>query len=458
MMRRVVEWVNRRVGGTSFTRRTLNKIFPDHWSFMLGEVALYCFLVLVATGTYLSFLFHPGTQDVTYHGRYSPLVGVHMSQAYESTIKLSFDERAGLLMRQVHHWAALVFLFAILLHLLRVYFTGAYRRPREINWFIGLSMLILAMFNGFTGYSLPDDLLSGTGLRIAHSILISVPFAGQWLAFLIFGGEFPGQQISNRLFVTHILLVPGLLLALLTVHLAIVWRQKHTHFPGRGRRDDNVVGSRLWPTYMVRSIGLALFVAGVLFVLGAVMQINPVWLYGPYDPAAVTTAAQPDWYMGWIEGALRLAPALRWQPFGYRMPELILPAMILPLVTFAGLYLWPAIDKRLTKDHAEHHLLQRPRDHPVRTAFGVAVLAFYFVLFVGGGQDVIAQQIDWPIESVTWTLRGLLIGLPLVLGALTYKLCRDLTADQSFEEFADGGEEPVGPTELPEGDPTLVDR
>jgi ubiquinol-cytochrome c reductase cytochrome b subunit len=457
MIRRILEWTNRRVGGTSFTRKTLNKVFPDHWSFMLGEVALYCLVVLVGTGTYLALLFHPGPNDVVYDGRYGPLVGIHMSEAYESTVRLSFDVRAGLLIRQVHHWAALVFIFAVLMHLCRVYFTGAYRRPREINWFVGLTMLILAMFNGFTGYSLPDDLLSGTGLRIAHSILVSIPFVGNWLAFLMFGGEFPGRQISERLFVTHVLLVPGLLIGLVIVHLAIVWRQKHTQFPGVGRRDDNVVGSRLWPTYMVRSIGLLLLVAGALFIVGALFQINPIWLFGPYQPSEVSTAAQPDWYMGWIEGALRLAPAIRWRFLGYRAPELLLPAVVLPVVTFAALYLWPAIDARLTGDREEHHLLQRPRDHPVRTSFGVAVLAFYLVLFIGGGQDVIAQQIDVRIDAVTWTLRGLLVVLPLVSAAVAYKMCLDLGREQSFDEFASGGEPPVGPTDPTPDDPTPHD-
>jgi ubiquinol-cytochrome c reductase cytochrome b subunit len=456
MMRRIVEWANRRLGGTSFTRKTLNKIFPDHWSFMLGEVALYCFVVLVGTGTYLSFLFHPGAEEVVYHGRYEPLNGVRMSQAYRSTVEMSFDVRAGLLMRQVHHWTALIFLFAILLHLCRVYFTGAYRRPREINWVIGLTMFILAILNGFTGYSMPDDLLSGTGLRIAHSIVVSIPFIGQWLAFLVFGGEFPGTEISTRLFVSHVLLVPGLIVGLLGAHLAVVWRQKHTHFPGAGRRDDNVVGSRLWPTYMVRSLGLFLVVAGTMFVLGALIQINPIWLYGPYDPAAVTTAAQPDWYMGWIEGALRLAPMIRVHLFGYRFPEVLVPAVVLPAVTFTGLFLWPAIEKRLTHDRREHHLLQRPRDHPVRTSFGVAVLTFYLVLFVGGGQDVIAQQLDWRIEAVTWTLRGLLIGLPLLSGAVAYKLCGDLRRETPLDEFERSGEPPVGPTELPHGDASIT--
>ncbi len=458
MIRRLVAWLDRRLGGTSFTRKALDKIFPDHWSFMLGEVALYCLVVLIGTGTYLALFFHPGPDDVVYHGSYAPLDGVVMSEAYRSTIRTSFDVPSGLLFRQVHHWAALLFLFAIVLHVCRIYFTGAYRRPREINWVIGVTMLILAILNGFTGYSLPDDLLSGTGLRIAHSIVVSIPLVGQWIASLLFGGEYPGPEISTRLFVTHVMLVPGLLVALVGAHLAVLWRQKHTQFPGQGRRNDNVVGSRLWPTYAVRSLGLLFLVTGTTFLLGALAQINPVWLYGPYDPAAVSTAAQPDWYMGWIEGALRLMPPLRLHVFGYRVPELLVPAVLLPAATFVGLYLWPWIDKLLTRDRAEHHLVQRPRDHPVRTAFGAAVLTFYVVLVVGGGQDVLAQLLDWRLEALTWALRALLVAGPVLAALVTYRLCRDLADDVPLDEYTSGGEAPIGPTELPAGDASLTER
>jgi ubiquinol-cytochrome c reductase cytochrome b subunit len=439
---RVVRWFDDRLGGTRFTRKTLDKVFPDHWSFMIGEVALYCLIVLILTGVYLTFFFHPSAQQVTYNGAYGPLHGVSMSEAYRSTVALSFDVRAGLVIRQIHHWTALVFVGAIVVHLCRIFFTGAFRRPRELNWVIGITLLLLAIANGFAGYSLPDDLLSGTGVRIMYSVLLSVPLVGTGLAFLIFGGEFPANDITSRLYVIHVLIVPAAIVALLSIHLAVVWRQKHTQFPGRARREDNVVGSRLWPTYALRSLGLFGVVTGVLCLLGGLAQINPVWLYGPYEPSAVSTAAQPDWYLGWLEGALRLMPAFRLHLFGYRVPELVVPAVIFPMVTFALLYLWPAIEKRVTHDTAEHHLLDRPRDRPVRTAIGVGVLAFYIVLLVGGGQDLIAQRLNVSIEPVTWALRIALLVLPLASAWLAYRLCRDLARDETRRLAAEGEEPP----------------
>src|SRR3954447_5941276 len=308
MIKRLSRWFDDRITVSKFGRSALNKVFPDHWSFMLGEIALYAFLVLVLTGIFLTFFFEPSLKQVTYTGSYGPLHGIEMSAAYASVVNLSFDVRAGLVMRQTHHWAALVFIASIVAHLCRIFFTGAFRRPHEINWIIGVTMLLLAIANGVTGYSLPDDLLSGTGLRIMYSIVLSIPVVGTWLAFLVFGGEFPSGSIVSRLFVIHIFIVPVALFGLLGAHLAILWRQKHTQFAGRKRAERNVVGSRFWPKYAIKSVGLFAIIAGVLAGLGGLAQINPVWLYGPFDPAAVSTAAQPDWYVGWLEGALRLAP------------------------------------------------------------------------------------------------------------------------------------------------------
>jgi ubiquinol-cytochrome c reductase cytochrome b subunit len=421
-------WVDDRLGTSRFLRHSLKKVFPDHWSFMLGEVALYSLVLLIATGAFLTFFFQPSAHEVTYHGSYAALNGVKMSEAYRSTVHLSFDVRAGLVIRQMHHWAALLFLGAIVLHLCRIFFTGAFRRPRELNWIVGVSLLVLALFNGFTGYSMPDDLLSGTGLRIAYSIALSVPFIGSWLAFLVFGGEFPAAAIIPRLFVIHILFIPALIVGLLTAHMAILWRQKHTQFPGPGRRDDNVVGSHLWPTYAARSVGLFALIAAVTAALGGLAQINPVWLYGPFKPAAVSTAAQPDWYLGWTEGALRLFPAIRLHVFGLRVPEVFFPGVLLPGITFGVLLVWPFIEQRFTKDRAAHHLLDRPRDRRWRTSLGVAVFTFYVVLFLAGGQDIYAQKLGVSIEPVTWTLRVAVVVLPLALGAFAWKLCTDLAA------------------------------
>jgi ubiquinol-cytochrome c reductase cytochrome b subunit len=427
---RVGRWVDARLRVSHFARTALNKVFPDNWSFMLGEVALYCFVILVLTGVYLTFFFTPSGREVVYQGSYRPLQGVRMSEAYESTIRLSFDVRAGLVFRQIHHWSALLFLAAIVTHLCRVFFTSAFRRPREINWMVGVTLLLLALLNGFAGYSLPDDLLSGTGLRIAYSIVLAIPLAGTWLAFMLFGGTFPSETIITRLFVVHILLVPAAIAVFLSAHLAILWRQKHTQFAGPGRSERNVVGSHLWPTYAARSIGLLAAIFAVVSALGGLAQINPVWLYGPYKPYAVSTAAQPDWYMGWLEGALRLFPGWRIHLGGFRISELFWPGVFLPGVTFGLLYVWPFMEQRVTKDRGEHHLLDQPRHRPARTSVGVGVLTFYIVLFFAGAQDIIAQHLAVSVPSVTYTFRALIFILPLLAALLAWRLCHDLTGSE----------------------------
>ena len=429
-------WLDDRLRGSHFLHRALNKVFPDHWSFMLGEIAMYSFAILVATGTFLAFFYSPSVNEVVYRGPYEPLRGVEMSEAFRSVLRLSFEVRAGLVMRQIHHWAALVFLAAIVTHLCRVFFTGAFRRPREINWIIGITLLILAIYNGFSGYSLPDDLLSGTGLRIAYSIALSIPFIGTWIAFLAFGGEFPAHDILDRLFITHIFIVPVLLAGLLAVHLAIVWRQKHTQFPGRGRTRTNVVGSRLWPTYTAKSVGLLFGLTALLGLMGGLLQINPVWIYGPYDPATVASPAQPDWYLGWLEGALRLFPPWELRIFGHVIANPFYPTVFLPGLTFLVLYAWPWIERRITGDRDEHHLLDRPRDNPMRTAVGVTALTFYAILFLAGSNDIVADLFAFPVAGVTWVMRIAVLVLPPLAGFVTYRFMWGLkrTDAESFLE------------------------
>lgn len=431
MISRIATWFDQRLGASTFTRTALNKVFPDHWSFMLGEIALYCFVVLLLTGTFLTFFFDASSAESTYNGSYLPMRGVEMSDAFRSVVELSFDVRAGLVMRQIHHWAALLFVASILAHLCRIFFTGAFRRPREINWVIGVTLLILAIFNGFTGYSLPDDLLSGTGLRIAYSIALSVPLVGTWLAFLIFGGEFPADEIIGRLFITHVLLIPALLAGLIGAHLAIIWKQKHTQFPEKGRTETNVVGSRLWPTYATKSVGLFFAVFAVLCFLGGLAQINPVWLYGPFEPDLVSSPAQPDWYLGWVEGAMRVFPAWETRAFGFMLPNPFFPAVLLPGITFTLLYLWPFIEARVTGDYLPHELLDRPRDRPARTALGVTTLAFYTVLFFAGSNDIVAKWFEIDVNKVTWFFRIALFVIPAVSGWVTYRLMKALRASEA---------------------------
>jgi ubiquinol-cytochrome c reductase cytochrome b subunit len=332
----------------------------------------------------------------------------------------------GLLFRQVHHWAANIFIATLLCHMVRIFVTGAFRKPRDINWMIGLTLFLLSVFNGFTGYSLPGDLMSGIGLRIAYSIALSVPVLGNWLTYLLFGGQFPSDQLTHRLFIAHVFIVPLLLLGLLGVHLGLVWHQKHTQFPGRGRTERRLVGSQLWPTYTARSVALLCGLTGVVVVLSGVAQINPIWEYGPYHPGAISSFAQPDWYVGWLEGSLRLFPAWRLHIFGYAVSVNFWPGVMFPIVTFAILYSWPALERFMTGDIFIHNVLDRPRDRPVRTAVCVGALTFYLVVYVAGAQDVLAFYLNTTQPPVTLALRGLAIGLPVAAGVLTWRICRGL--------------------------------
>ena len=300
--------IDDRFGTAGFLKRNLNKVFPDHWSFMLGEIALYSFIVLLLSGTFLTFFFRPGTNEVIYHGAYVPLQGVQMTEAFESTLRLSFDIRGGLIMRQIHHWAALLFMAAIVCHMCRIFFTGAFRKPRETNWLIGFGLMTLGIFEGFCGYSLPDDLLSGTGLRIAYGVAESIPIVGTYVAQFAFGGQFPGADLIPRLYVVHILLIPGILLGLITAHMLIMWHQKHTQWPDAHRNNTNVVGAPFYPAFMAKTGGFFFAVFAVIAFLAGIVQINPVWLYGPYNPAQVGAGSQPDFYIGWLEGSLRMMP------------------------------------------------------------------------------------------------------------------------------------------------------
>ena len=415
-------WADQRYHPAAGMRRQIVKVFPTHWSFLLGEMALYSFIILILTGVYLSFFFDPSMAEVTYQGTYQNLRGVEMSRAYETSLNLSFEVRGGLFVRQIHHWAALLFLAAMVVHLLRNFFTGAFRKPREVNWVIGALLLILGIVEGFAGYSLPDDLLSGTGLRITSSIMLSIPVVGSWISWLVFGGEFPGDIIISRFYIVHVLLIPGILLALIAAHLALVWYQKHTQFPGPGRTERNVVGVRIVPVFAAHGLGWFAIVLGSLALMSGLFQINAIWNYGPYDPSMVSAGSQPDWYMGFTDGAIRVIPDWELYLGNHTIPQPFWAAVLLGLV-FAVLIFYPFIEARLTKDKARHDLLQRPRDVPVRTSLGAMAIAFYVVLTIAGGNDVIAYKFDLSINLMIWLCRvGLLLAPPLAY-VITYRWC-----------------------------------
>lgn len=426
MFERALAWLDDRLGTSHFVTHALRKAFPDHWSFMLGEINVYCFAVLLATGTFLAFNFDPSASKTVYHGPYRLLDGVTMSHAYASALRLSFAVNAGLLIRQVHHWAAVVFVAGIAAHMGRVFFTGAFRKPRELNWAIGVGLFVLAIGEGFTGYSLPDDLLSGIGLRIADAVLLSLPLIGTWASFLLLGGAFPSDQMIPRLFAAHVFLLPALIAGAIGAHLAIVWRQKHSQFPGPGRTEGNVVGSPLFPNYAAKSVALGLGVLTVLGALGAFVQINPLWLWGPYVPYRAASPAQPDWYVGWLDGALRVSWPWALHLGKYLVPSTFAPGIVLPVLLFSLLLLWPLLERRFTGDRSAHQLLDRPRDVPWRTAAGVALFTFALGLTLAGSDDVQARYLNVSIDALTMAYRWFCIVAPFAAFAVTYAVAAEL--------------------------------
>jgi ubiquinol-cytochrome c reductase cytochrome b subunit len=417
-------WFDDRLHAAKYMRKSMRKVFPDHWSFMLGEIALYSFIILILTGVFLTFFFEASIKDVVYNGNYVPLKGVTMSEAYASTLNISFDVRGGLVMRQIHHWAALVFIASMVVHLSRVFFTGAFRKPRELNWLIGVGLLTISLLEGFAGYSLPDDLLSGTGLRIAFSIVEAIPVVGTYFAFFLFGGDFPGPHFIPRLYAIHILLIPGILMALITAHMLLIWYQKHTDFAGPGKTEDTVEGAPMYPAFAAKTQGFFFLVFGVLALLGGLVQINPIWLYGPYDPAQVGAGSQPDWYIGWLDGTLRLMPNVETNVAGHTISwNILVPAVLIPGLIFTLMALYPFLEQWVTGDRRWHNVLDRPRHRPNRTAIGVVSLVFYLILLLAGGNDIIAHTFSLSVNELTWFFRGAAILLPPIVFYITRRIC-----------------------------------
>jgi ubiquinol-cytochrome c reductase cytochrome b subunit len=429
VIRRTVAWLDSRSGTAPIVRKTLRYLFPDHWSFLLGEVALYCFILLVATGIYLTFFFVPSTHEIVYHGPYTPLDGQKMSEAYKSVVDLSITVKAGLLIRQTHHWAANVFAGAIILHLLRVFFTGAFRKPRDLTWIVGVTMLMLTLLEAYAGYSLVDDLLSGMGLVIGYSVGMSLPFVGANLMNLIFGSPYPGvPSFWGRMYMAHILFFPIAIGMLLTVHLVLVAMRHHTQFRRSPRQTEKrLVGVPTFPGQTPRSIGLMLVTFGVCFLLGGLVEINPIWLWGPYHVGSSTNGAQPDWYLGWLIGGLRLVPGFDVVVGDYTLvPNPFWGGAAFPLVVFGTLYVWPWLERKVTGDHAYHNLLERPRDNPWRTAIGVALVVWVVMVEIAGVADRTYVFFGITYTSQIWAFRVLVWVLPFVALTVTHRVCVEL--------------------------------
>jgi len=437
VIRRAVRYLDTRTASTPLVRKTLRYLFPDHWSFLLGEVALYAFIVLVATGIYLTFFFVDSTRDVVYHGPYLPLRGEHMSEAYRSVLNISTTVKAGLLIRQTHHWAANVFIAAIILHLFRVFFTGAYRKPRGLIYVIGVTMLMLTLLEAYMGYSLVDDLLSGMGLVIGYSVGLSIPFVGANIMSWLFHGPFPGQSVLwPRMYVAHVFLFPILIGTLLTVHLLLVALRHHTQFRETTAQSEHAIrGVPTWPGQTPRSVGLLFGTAGVLFLLGGLVQINPIWLWGPYHVGDGTNGAQPDWYLGWLIGALRLMPGFDVTVAGRTLiPNPFWGGVLFPTVVFGLLFLWPTLDRWLSADRRRHNLLDRPRDAPWRTAFATAFLTWVFIIFLAGSADRAYVLFGWSYQTQVELYRILVFVAPVLSFWLAHRICVELLRNEEVAE------------------------
>ena len=419
-----------RSGGTQTVARLLRRSQADHWSFLFGQIAVYSFAVAVVTGVFLAVFFEPSMTGVTYHGSYHALNGVQMSQAYKSTLHISFDVRGGLLIRQIHHWAALIFVAAVCLQLLRLFFTGAFRRPRGLNWLIWVSLLVLGMAVGWTGGILPNDMMSGGSLDVLQGVLESIPVVGTHLMLWVFGGDVPGHHIISRLFWVHVVL-PVAMAGLFVLRRRLVRRHGHTRFAGP------TAPARLGSLqHAPAAAAVAMFFAtcGVLALLGTLAQINPVWLSGPYQPGSMSAGAVPDWYMGFLDGALRIMPGWQVEVAGHPLVFAVLvPGLLVPSAFFTVLAAYPLLERRLTGDRGLHHVADRPRDAATRTAVGAAGITFYGLLWAAAANDQIAYHLQLDLYAVTWFFRIAVFAGPPLAYTFTQRICLGLTRRERDE-------------------------
>ena len=439
-----VRFIDERTAAAPFLKKALRYVFPDHWSFLLGEVALYCFIVLIGTGIYLALFFEPSTAHTVYHGPYTPLDGRSMSVAYRSVLDISFTYKAGLLMRQTHHWAADVFVAAIVIHVIRVFFTGAFRKPRELTWIIGLTLLFVSFLEGYLGYSLVDDLLSGMGIAIGYGVGLSLPVIGGPMTLLIFGAPFPGNaSFWSRMYIAHVLLVPLLLATLIGIHLALIAARHHTQFRESPRHTEKrVIGVPMFPGQAPRSLALMFGTFAVLFLLGGLIQINPIWQWGPFEPYLATNGAQPDWYLGWLIGALRLMPSFDLRIGHFTLiPNPFWGGALFPLFVLGVLLAFPWLERKLTGDHRFHNLADRPRDAPNRTAFGIAFLFWVFAIFGFGAGDRILVLWGIPYNTQLTIFRIGIWVIPVILFLVVRRICRELQASDRIEAIREAAEQ-----------------
>ena len=394
-------WLDERLDWVRFRAKYLRKPFPVHSSFFLGEIALFSFILLVLTGIFLAFSYEPSTELVKVGGKDLP-------GAYASVVQ-NDQTPFGLIARQIHHWSAHIMIAAILIHLLRIFFTGLYKKPREINWVVGVMLLGLTVFAAFSGYLLPFDQFAVTATGIGYNIARSVPWIGQAIADFVFAGKFPSAAMIPRFFTYHVVLLPLMLIMLIALHLLIMFKQKH----GQPAYAQALAGSRkilgvpLWPQQALMMIVLFLILSGSLSLIAGFFPAHPVAYYGPPGPA--TPIVKPDWYLLWPYGALKLIPGwISFEFLGTTINSENIGGVLIPSLILLLLLLIPFFDR----SRRSVHYLELPGEHRVRTAVGVGVLVFFGVLMVAGYDEELGLSVE--------TLQVVALLAPLAMGFITY--------------------------------------
>ena len=416
---------------TAALRRVVRAEPGDRSAAVFGRIAVYSFLVALVSGILLLPFFRPSMTPVVYHGSYRKLDGLTMSRAYQSTLNISFDVRAGLLIRQVHHWSADLFVAAVCLRLVRVFFRGRFRLP---DWLIWVGLLLAGMAAGLTGSILPDDMLSGGSLSVLTGVILSVPVVGTHLAALIFGGSFPGHAIIPRAYWVHVVVLPVVLGALLLLSYRS-GRPRPVRVRSGRSRPVRVRSGRSRPVRVRRVYPLLPFTAAVLVGLGATAQINPVWLVGPYVPGSISAGSVPDWYMGFLDGALRVMPAWELSFGGHPLSlDVLIPAVIVPGLFFTLVAAYPLLDGWITGGRPPRRLLPpRPADPANRIGVGVAGITLYGLLWAAAANDEIAYHLQVSLYTVTWVFRILVLTGPVLAFALTRMICHVAAARRRDE-------------------------
>lgn len=403
------------------TRATANKVFPANWSFLLGEVATIAFGILVATGIFLTLFYRASTDPTIYSGTNEFFDGATVPAAFESIIRLSDDVPGGLFVRRVHRAASHLFIATIVMHMLRIIMTGAFRKPRELNYHLGIGLLTVALGEGFLGYSLPYDSLAGTGIRVAYSIVLSIPYIGENVAFWIFGGEFPTGDIIPRFHALHVFVLPLVLTGMIALHVMILVRQKHTQMP-KPEIDGHtyIVGKPLWPSQFAESTTLFLWVGGLLALGATLIPWSDVELLGPYVAGEVGNNAQPDWFLFWTDGLLRALPPFEFRILGATINTVFVAGAVIPGLMFGLLFAYPFIERKVYGLTGDWHVLTNPLDIPLRAAMVMGTFSFVLLASANATNDILSRMFGVPIENLVFAFRLSMVVLPPLLAGLIY--------------------------------------